>query len=137
MFPYENEEYPFQNNDELVSRYFPGCCGIRILAEFGWTKDAGHASAGLKPSLDRIEKLIKKNIFEMRNEASWEASSLLSTMNDEQLKKLWPLMRKMGFEKLKRFYHPAHKNYITILFKPIYENKREANQAAKNAEDDY
>ncbi len=84
----------------------PGCCAVKILSNFGHT-----IQQNTNPDLNEIDSFLKQQI-------KWYSDkSLLIFVNQEQNKKIRPILISNGFRCVSKFWHSSHNNYVFYYIK--------------------
>ena len=92
----------------MTSRDLAGCCGIRVIYDFGSTR---HSDFSEDVPLDIIEEQLKSVEEWCRN------SMFLVALNDEQYIKFNDLLVEKGYKVVEKGFHPAHRSIIYVYIK--------------------
>lgn len=112
---------------------FPTCCGINILSGFGNTSTAMDTT---KYSIEDIDKFVLQGTI---NSKGYGKSITLIAINEEQRAIMRGCLRKRGYKRLMKAYHPNHNSVIYLYGKALNENLKpnEAQQETQVADEPF
>lgn len=100
--------------------YFPDCCGINILSQFGNTLTAMDRTEYTKEDVrDFLKKQAKNEVFGFSQQNAFE----IVTLNNEQFNKIGDIFIEEGFEVIAQNEHIKHNSIIYILLKKFNYGK--------------